>query len=320
MRGVVVGLTGLFRAHAAARRRWSDVAALAPVVARERQSTWLEPLPSLEGIAAAAGAIGGPARLEAHPGVRAAAAAWAVPLGLGLDGEARVAILGPDAVESEVDAAVAEARRVAVVCPDDGEGPVEPPPGGVWIADPWAGEGARGVLGAGILTALALAGMDVAAALGGAAAMAEACRSAVAENPAWSLARALRLCAQDLARDAVVHVAAEPALLPLAAWAARAQAGVLAAPSAVGPARPLPVAVDGEDEDWAQVVLASRDTVVVVWEVGGGRAAHRYAEAGVPILRITLPGLDAEALGGAFRLWLGTLAALARLEERPLAD
>lgn len=318
MRGVVVGLAGLFRGQAPLRRKWGDVSALAPVVVRARQSGWLTPLPTPEEVAAAMAAVGAPAALLGHPGVSASAQAWAGPLGLTVAGAAMVAVLGPDSVEAAVDAACAAGRRVAVACPDDGEGPVEPPPGGLWLADAWAGEGTRGIFGLGVLTALGLAGLDVRAALSGAAAMAELSRGPLADNPAWSLARALRMLAQESDRDAVVHVAGSPELSALAQWAARAQAAALAAPSPLVPGRPLPVAVGADDPDWARAALENRHTAVVVWEVAPGAPLALYADSDAPVLRVTLPGLDAEALGGTLRLWLGALEALSLLEERPL--
>ncbi len=318
-RGVVVGLGGVFLASAVVRRRWADVAALAPLATRLRESAWLSPLPSAEVVQAAIIALGGlPGRLVGQPGALAAARAWGRALGVSVgEGEGPlVALLGTNAVEATIDEAVAAGKRVGVACGAEGGEAVEPPPGGVWIEDPWAGEGTRGVLGAGVLVAAGLSGVDVRAALVGAEAMREACQAPITENPAWSLARALRGLAQESRIDVIAHVAGEPALAAFAAWAARAQATMLAAPSPAHPARPLPIHLLEGDQEWMHAVGQGRDRVLLVWETGTGPLPRATHDGGLIRLRVQLPGLDAEALGGAFFLWLRALEFLAALEDR----
>ncbi len=264
-------------------------------------------------------ALGGqPTRLIGQPGALAAAGAWSAALGVsvGVGDGSLVALLGSALVEATIDEALAAGKRVGVACGTDGGEPVEPPPGGIWIDDPWAGEGTRGVLGAGVLVAAGLAGVDVGAALRGADAMREACEAPVAENPAWSLARALRGLAQENRIDVIAHAAGEPALAGFAAWASRAQSCLLAASSPTFPARPLPIHMLEADEEWLRALGTGRDRVLLVWETGTGPLPRAVHDGGPTRLRVQLPGLDAEALGGAFFLWLRALELLAALEDR----
>ncbi|MSQ01292.1 MAG: hypothetical protein EXR71_05270 [Myxococcales bacterium] len=315
-RGVIVGLGGVFLTSAAVRRRWADVAAIAPLATRLRGSVWLSPLPKADAVTGAMRALGGhPGTLVGQPGAVAAAGAWGRTLGLPGDGPL-VALLGASDVEAAIDEALAAGRRVGVACGTDGGEPIEPPPGGVWIEDAWAGEGTRGVLGAGVLVAAGLAGLDVGAALAGAKAMRESCQAPITENPAWSLARALRGLAQEGRIDVVAHVAGEPALAAFAAWAARAQATMLARPSPTHPARPLPVHFLEGDQEWLHAISEGRDRVLLVWETGTGVLPRALHEGSLTRIRVQLPGLDAEALAGAFVLWLRALEFLAALEDR----
>ncbi len=331
-RSVIVDLGGLFRGSGSLlRRRWGDVGALTPRFARVRAEGWPGPLPALEPVNEAVAAFEGAAevRLYGQPGAVRAANLWAPALSRpipGVDSPSAapgpaVALVGPAWVDEAVDALVSAGHRVAVACkrPASGEA-IDPPSGGRWIEDAWAGEGTRGPLGAGVLTAAALSGLDVAAALDGAAAMSTLCDGPLADNPAWSLARGLRLLASERARDSVVHVAGGAELLPLAEWAARAQAVRLAPASVVAPARPAPVAVRADDEDWATFLRAGGpERVVVSWSGPGdtsGGWIDAAEEVGLSVIRLRLPGVDAASLGGAVMLWLRALGALAALEER----
>lgn len=337
IRRVIVDLAGCFRGPAASlRRRWADVSGLAPLHRRIRENPWFDELPSEPEIRAAAAALTSKAKgspvLVGQPGVVGAARVWAEALGLGLElrhprealpanTSALVAHLGLPAVDDLVDLAVERKLRVAVVCPPVQGEAVEPPPRGVWVNDAWAGEGTRGALGAGVLTALTLAGLDLEAALGGARSMLEAASGPIADNPAWSVARALRLLAAEGGRDVIVHVAAEPGLGAFAAWAARSQASLLAAMSPHAPARPLPAVALAGDVEWGTaIVRTARDRVVVVWETSASPPETLWfdavGEAGVAMLRVRLPALDAESIGAALALWLRALGCLAAMEER----
>lgn len=336
-RRVIVDLASCFRGPAAAlRRRWADVSGLAPLHRRIRENPWFEALPVEAEVRAAAASLAqktkGRPVLVGQPGVVGATRVWVEALGLGLDlvhpglelpagAGCLVAHLGPRAVDDLVDQAVERKLRVAVVCAAVAGESVEPPPRGVWVNDAWAGEGTRGALGAGVLVALTLAGLDLTAALGGAQAMLADADGPIADNPAWSVARALRLLAAEGGRDVVVHAAAEPALLAYSAWAARTQATLLAGMSPHAPARPLPAVTLAGDEEWGSAIVRSaRDRVVVVWESTGSPPETSWfealGEAGVAVIRIRLPALDAESLGGALTLWLRALGCLAAMEER----
>jgi hypothetical protein len=157
----------------------------------------------------------------------------------------------------------------------------------------------------------------VAAGLQGARAAVAAASRPLADNAAWSLARALRLAASDLGRDAVVHVAT-PDLLPLVRWAVGAQVVALAPASAAVPARPFPAVAAAGDLDWQAAVAASHDAVVVAWQAGSGgpESVDELAAAGVPVIRIGLAARDAETYGESMGLWLSALQALAALEQR----
>ncbi len=336
-RRVIVDLTGCFRGPAASlRRRWADVSGLAPLHRRIRENPWFEVLPTEADVRASAVALASKAKgrpvLVGQAGVVDAARAWVEALHLPLDllfagpelpegASAVVAHLGPAAVDDLVDQAVERKLRVAVVCaPVQGEA-VEPPPRGVWVNDAWAGEGTRGALGAGVLVGLTLAGLDLTAALRGAQAMLEAASGPIADNPAWSVARALRLLAAEGGRDVVIHVAGEPRLLAFASWAARAQAAQLAGMSPHGPARPLPAVALAGDAEWGTAIgRSARDRVVLVWESVSSPQETAWfealGEAGVAVIRIRLPALDAESVGGALTLWLRGLGCLAAMEER----
>lgn len=322
---VTVSISGLFRAAPTLRRRWADVAALVPAFHRIRAASWLVPLPTAASVTGAVQAIAGkrpkgrppPAfRLLAQPGAAGAVLAWGARVEA-VDREAPVvALVGPPLVDAAVEQAVAAGLRVAVVCPSEGE-VVEPPLGGVWVDDAWAGEGARSVLGVGVLSVASSHGVDVAAGLRGAAGMLADANEPLAHNPIWSLARALRVAAAELGRDGVVHLAA-PELESLAAWAARSQATVLSAPSAAVAARPLPVRAELGDEDWLRAISECRDVVVVVWQFVGSTppALDSLGAEGTPVLLVQLATNDAESRGAAFALWLSVLQVLAVLEQR----
>ncbi len=261
----------------------------------------------------------GPARLLGHPGVVGALHAWCGPLEVAAvppEGSVVIAVLGPPEVEALVDEALQAGAPVAVVCASEGE-VVEPPPGGVWINDAWAGEGGRGVLGAGVLAAAQRSGVDVDAGLRGARGSVAAAQRPLADNPPWSLARALRLASAELGRDSVAHVSG-PELRAFADWAARAQAGAMQAPSATVAARPLPSRAELGDLDWSAALASARDVVVILWQVGGAEspAAEALGGEGTPVLRVQLSALDAENLGAAFAFWISVLDALSALEQR----
>ncbi len=322
---VTVSISGLFRAAPPLRRRWGDVAALVPAFHRIRTTPWLSALPTAASVAETVVAIAGkrpkgrpaPAfRLLAQPGAAGALLAWGAPVAA-VEREAPVvAFVGPPQVDAAVEKVVASGLRVAVVCPSDGEA-VEPPPGGVWVDDAWAGEGARGVLGVGVLSVASSHGVDVAAGLRGAAGLLAEANEPLANNPIWSLARALRVAAAELGRDGVVHLAA-PELESLAAWVARSQATALSAASAAVAARPLPVRAELGDEDWLSAISGCRDVVVVVWQFAGSTppALESLGAEGIPVLLVQLAANDAESRGGAFALWLSVLQVLAVLEQR----
>ncbi len=316
---VGVGVSGLFRAAPALRRRWAELAAFMPAFHRVRAAPWLAGLPTAEQVDAVVAEVAGeagvrPFGLLAHPGAAAALDVWPVSVGGG-EGPL-VALVGPESVDAAVDAAVAAGRRVAVACPAMGE-PIDPPAGGVWIDDAWAGEGGRGVFALGLLAVARSRGADVAAGLRGAARMHQAVQDPLATNAAWTLARALRAAAVELGRDRVVHLAG-PELAAHTAWAARTQATVRSATSSAAAPRPLPSHADAGDEDWLRAIVASREVVVVLWQAGNGPSpvVEALSGEGTPVLLVHLAANDAESRGAALSLWLSALYVLAVLEQR----
>ena len=341
-RPAVVDLGGLMRSHAGGsvvRRKWHDgVSALAPLHTQVKSSGFPGALPEagiVRGIVDAIAKVRGPLAVVGQPGAIGAIRTWVDAAGRGEGihlvsapgraiSENRVfAFLGPAWVERAVETAIDAGARVAVCGLADENEVVEPPPRGWFVADPMAGDGRVGVLSLGTLCAAGLAGVDIVAGLAGAGEMVRVVDGPPGnENPAWSLARAVRLAEVELGRDSVVHVAGNAALVSLAQWAARTQAA-----SAVGGkgnrvvSRTLPAVVQAGDEEWLEALAAgSRNRLLVVWDAGSDPTCDSWMQfalsSGQAAVRVRLSGLDSYALGSATALWLRAVACLALLEER----
>lgn len=340
---VVLDLAQFMRSPAggsAIRRRWLDgLARLAPLHARVVASGFPAALPAPAAVAEALAALPrGKADVVVlgQPGAVAACAAWVEACGgrgvqfhtagPGPDVPARawVAMLGPPWIDAAVEAAAGRGVRVAVATGRVGGEPIEPPPRGTWIDDPHAGDARLGALGAASMVVAGAAGVDVRAALGGAAELLGLADGPPGlDNVAWSLARALRLLDVDLGRDSVVHVAGEGRLRAFARWAAAVQVGTLGALRRDGSGRALPAAVEAGDEEWLEVLVRGpRSRVVLAWTVDGGAGEGVSAawlgctaEAGQVVIRVRLASLEPAAVGAAMALWVRACACLALLEE-----
>ncbi len=324
----------------AIRRRWLDgLARLAPLHGRVLVGGFPAPLPALATVEAAAGRLPrgkGSIFVLGQPGAVGACTAWIDACGgtgvevftsaAGTEVPARgwVALLGPPWIDAAIEGAVARGVKVAVATGRVGGEAIEPPPRGSWIDDAHAGDARLGALGTASLVVAQAAGLDVGAALAGAAeVLTQANGPPGIDNPAWSLARALRILDSDLGRDSVVHVAGEGRLVALAAWAARVQVGTLGALRRDGSGRALPGAVEAGDEEWLEALVhGPRSRVLVVWERENSplEAVSRpwvacAAEAGQVVLRVRLAGLEPGAVGAAMALWVRACACLALLEE-----
>ncbi len=346
-RRVVIDLAQFMRSPAggsALRRRWLDgLARLAPLHARAVAGDFPPRLPSAEALAEATAALAkgafgkGKAGIAVlgQPGALGSLRAWLAACGgEGIrlhaappeDEAAKtwLALLGPPWIDAAVERAAERGVRVAVATGRvDGE-TIEPPSKGVWIDDAHAGDARLGALGLATLATLGAAGIDVAGALVGASEVrAQIDGPPGVDNPAWSLARALRLCETDLGRDSVIHVAGEGRLVALAAWAARVQVATVGTLRRDGTGRALPAVAEAGDEEWLEsLVHGPRARVIVAWTAGpdvhGGVAAPWIAcatEAGQVVLRVRLGALDAASVGAAMTLWLRAMACLALLEE-----
>lgn len=338
----MVDLAGLMRSHAggsAVRRKWHDgVSSLAPLHARVKTLGFPGTLPNLVDVSeriAKIGKVRGALAVIGQPGAIGAVRAWA-DLGESGEGirfvtgpgrgiaETRVfAFLGPAWVEQAVETAITAGAKVAVCGVAEAGEVVEAPPKGWFVADPLAGDGRNGILSTGVLVAAGLAGIDVQAGLTGAADMIRVLDGPPgSDNPAWSLARAIRLAEVELGRDSVVHVAGQAGLVGVANWAARTQAA-----TAVGGrgdrvvSRTLPAVVQAGDEEWLEALASgARNRLLVLWEGSADATSDSWTQfvlaSGQAAVRVRLPGLDAYASGSASALWLRTVACLALLEER----
>lgn len=344
-RPAVVDLAGLLRSHAggsAIRRRWHDgVVHLAPLHTQLRAAGFPAALPDIAKLAPTINAVGrarGELAVIGQPGVVGAVRAWNEAVGAGegvryvsspptrLEVKRVFAFLGPAWVESLVEQAIEQGARVAVCGVAEGDEQVEPPPKGWFVADNLAGDGRLGSLSAGVLTAAGVCGVNIEEALAGASETLTVLDGpAGTDNPGWSLARAIRLAAQELGRDSVVHVAGNSALLSFASWAARVHAGTVVGEGGGGhlAARPLPAVVESGDEEWLEALVSgSRNRLLICWEPGHEPALEPWMQfvlsSGQAAIRIRIPAVDAYGVGSAMALWLRTVACLSLLEDREL--
>lgn len=324
MKRLTRGLGRLRAVHDAVQRgaeswRWPhlllpDEVALDAVVATARALAARAPVLAV---------AGQPGALAALRGVLAALAPDAAVRWVGAPDPALTAIVdredvgwivleGPAWADALAEEAVGRGRAVAIA----GEGDHEAPPEGWWVSDPTAGDGRFGALGMASLLAAAACGVDVRALLDGARAMAASCeRSALFENPAYSLAMALLVVAKDAGAATPVHLVPTTRLQPFAEWAGRTWGAVLCGAQVVEGVRQR---LGGQglggtlgDEELHQSLLAgTRDKAVVLWDVEGVApfaAASRafravWAREQLPLVRVRLPGLDARTLGASVTL------------------
>ena len=232
----------------------------------------------------------------------------------GGSGVALLALLGPEWVDDAVEAAVAAGRAVLVAGPppedlEEGE-VIEPPPGGHWLDDPYAGDGRFGALGASSMVIAAFAGVDVAGVVEGAAEMQSACaRPALTENPAYSYALACVYAERDLGLRGAAHVTSSAKLETFVGWAARTWASTMTGATAVGTLRSRAGAAPlfgliGDEELTEMLFEGPREFLVTTWEPNA--SAHDAALLSLtrdrPSIRVHLHDVDARSLGAAAAL------------------
>ncbi|MDP2306712.1 MAG: hypothetical protein Q8P18_11875 [Pseudomonadota bacterium] len=245
------------------------------------------------------------------------------PDGAGLDDldspeVAWLVLEGPAWADQVAEWAVGRGRVVAMA----GAGTHDAPPNGWWISDPVAGDGRFAGLGAAAALCAAWAGVDIEAVHDGARDMVAACqRSALFENPSYTLALTTLFLERDLGVTIPVHVATSGRMEAFTRWLVRMWGAVLADSVPVeGLMRHVGAAgvsgVVGDEELIQVLLLGPRDKHVTLWDVTDGGTGRGSAEASlqsralqtlldrenIPYLRVRLPGLDARALGAAMFL------------------
>lgn len=222
---------------------------------------------------------------------------------------------GPAWADRVAEWAVGQDRRVAVA----GPGEHAAPPGGWWVSDAVAGDGRFAPFGPAAAIAASWSGVDVEELHGGARDMRAACeRSALFENPAYTLALATVFAERDLAAAVPVHLVTVGRLHAFAGWITRVWGAITSdAVPGEGVVRHAGAAgvpgVVGDEELLQALLVGPRDKLVTLWDTtelpAGPLASELAAQAravrellereNVPYVRVRLPGLDARAAGGA---------------------
>jgi hypothetical protein len=240
-------------------------------------------------------------------------------------GDAVIALLGPAWVAAQATAIEERGGTALIVAGDGGGEPGDPPSGGWWVEDRWAGDGRFGALGPASAFVAGFGGVEIGRALSAAARMEEACAGGLRESPAWSLALAAALAARDLERTASCHWVDDAALSGLAEWAVRCWGasgvaggdGLRRRHGAVGAA-----GLVGDEEFMAEMLGCAGDHWGVLWQSGQDGAAELLAETwcaeGHPLARIRLSAEDAASRGAALALVRAVSACLTAWSGRPL--